>query len=358
MLKDFINKLFNKDIIKGKTSFKRLVKISCLTIFFGVTIPALVVFVVFFDSFKDDAIGYLSEKIVNDYLLGDDRANYDLMWGLRYAITDDDLFKNQLAYEIRNKMAGWSDNSGFQYDDFEWVYDAIESTPDEFKVPTDVQREKIYFYTTNNKVTYSPKQLYRQYKNSIVTIIVMNEAGEFAQATGFVIADNGVIATNEHVIFQYDDDSSLSKLVNNIAVVFHGDKNLYPVKAILGWDECNDVAIIKIDTLDKKLTSLPLGDSDKIEIGEKVLSIGSPKGYESSLLDGMVSQIKSREEKCPEKFIQISIPSDNGGSGSPIINERGEVIGIHSQGSHSAFLPPTTSINFAVPINYLKKLSK
>ena len=357
MIKDSINKLFNKDIIKGKTSFRRLVKIACLTLFLGVTIPALVVFIAYFGSFKDDAINYFSDEIVNGYLLNPE-YNYNLISELQNTITDDDNFKDQLVYEIRNKMAGWNDNSGFQYDDFERVYDAIESTPDQFKIPTDVQWEKIYFYTTNNKVIYTPKQLYRQYKNSIVTIIVMNEAGEFAQATGFVIADNGVIATNEHVIFVYDYDSSLSKLVDNIAVVFYGDKNLYPVKAILGWDDCNDVAIIKIDTLGKKLTSLPLGDSDKIEIGEKVSSIGSPMGYESSLLDGMVSQIKNGKEACPEKFIQISIPSDNGGSGSPIINERGEVIGIHSRGSNSAFLPPTTSINFAVPINYLKKLSK
>ena len=123
-------------------------------------------------------------------------------------------------------MAGWNDNSGFQYDDFERVYDAIESTPDQFKIPTDVQREKIYFYTTNNKVIYSPKQLYRQYKNSIVTIIVMNEVGEFSQATGFVIADNGVIATNEHVIFGSDFDNPDKNLVQNIGVVFYGDKKI------------------------------------------------------------------------------------------------------------------------------------
>lgn len=294
---------------------------------------------------------------MNDYLLGDEPVNYDLISGLRYAIIDDEFFKNQLAYAIRSKLAGWNDGTNFQDDDFRWVDNEIKLAPDDFKIPTDIQPEKIYFHSATNKVTYTPKQIYRQYKNSVVTIIRMNEAGYLGQASGFVIADNGVIATNDHVVFENNYDNTDKNSVSNIAVVFFGDKNVYPVKAILGRDECNDVAIIKIDTLGKKLTSLPLGDSDKIEIGEKILSIGSPVGYESSMLDGMVSQIKDGKEACPEKFLQISIPSDEGGSGSPIINERGEVIGIYNKGSYGALLSPTISINFAVPINYLKKLN-
>ena len=99
------------------------------------------------------------------------------------------------------------------------------------------------------------------------------------------------------------------------------------------------------------MIAAPLGDSNKIEIGEKVVAIGNPLGYERTVSDGIISGL--REEKGM-KYLQITTPISPGSSGGALLNMYGEVIGITSMG----YLGFAQNLNFAVPINYVCSLIK
>ena len=165
--------------------------------------------------------------------------------------------------------------------------------------------------------------------------------------SGFVIDPRGYILTNFHVVQE----------AQTIEVVL-GDQRRFPAKYI-GADQRNDVALIKIDPKDKELAALPLGDSSALQVGQKVLAIGNPFGFQSTLTTGVVSAIGRTVQTSQTTFIEGAIQTDaainRGNSGGPLINSHGEVIGINS----AIFTPSgtTAGIGFAIPINIAKTIA-
>lgn len=165
--------------------------------------------------------------------------------------------------------------------------------------------------------------------------------------SGFVIDPRGYILTNFHVVQE----------AQSIEVVL-GDKSRYPAKFI-GADQRNDVALVKIDPKGKKLVTLTLGDSSKLQVGQKVLAIGNPFGFQSTLTTGVVSALGRTVQTSQSTFIDEAIQTDaainRGNSGGPLLDSHGEVIGINS----AIYTPSgtTAGIGFAIPVNTAKRIA-
>jgi S1-C subfamily serine protease len=165
--------------------------------------------------------------------------------------------------------------------------------------------------------------------------------------SGFIIDPRGYILTNFHVVQE----------AQSIEVVL-GDQSKYSAKYI-GADPRNDVALIKIEPKGKPLTALTLGDSSSLQVGQKVLAIGNPFGFQSTLTTGVVSALGRTVQTSQTTFIDEAIQTDaainRGNSGGPLINSHGEVIGINS----AIFTPTgtTAGIGFAIPINTAKSIA-
>ena len=162
----------------------------------------------------------------------------------------------------------------------------------------------------------------------------------FSLGSGFLINKEGYILTNAHVI---------SNAVNIHVVLAEGKKE-YPAK-IIGIDRLTDTALIKIEP-DFVPTVLPFGDSDKLQMGEMVLAIGNPLGFQHSVTSGLIS---AKERATPHagnrytNFLQTDSAINPGSSGGPLINLYGEVVGINT-----AIVEQAQLIGFAIPINTVK----
>jgi len=198
-------------------------------------------------------------------------------------------------------------------------------------------------------------RVYRQASPAVANILTKATEYDFfmdpvpieGAGSGFVIDDKGYILTNFHVVQE----------AQSIEVVL-GDQSRYPGKFI-GADERNDVALVKIDPKGKHLVALPLGDSASLQVGQKVLAIGNPFGFQSTLTTGVVSAIGRTVQTSQTTFIDEAIQTDaainRGNSGGPLINSHGEVIGINS----AIYTPSgtTAGIGFAIPINSAKRIA-
>ena len=165
-----------------------------------------------------------------------------------------------------------------------------------------------------------------------------------AYGSGVIIDSKGLILTNHHVV---------AGRKNATITVTLSDENEFEGK-IVGMDEKTDLALIRIDA-GYPLPTVPLGDSDKLEIGEGVLAIGNPFGLDRTVTSGIVSAKGRRIGAGPyDNFIQTDASINPGNSGGPLINHRGEVVGvntaIYSRGGGNV------GIGFAIPINLVKEL--
>lgn len=163
------------------------------------------------------------------------------------------------------------------------------------------------------------------------------------QGSGFIISDDGYILTNNHVVENADI----------ITVRLSDDKEV--TAELVGADPQSDVALIKIES-NEKLPTLPLGDSDALEVAEWVIAIGNPFGLSQTVTVGVVSA-KGRSRvgiNDYENFIQTDAAINPGNSGGPLLNIHGEVVGINS-----ALFSRTggyMGIGFAIPINMVKAI--
>ena len=161
--------------------------------------------------------------------------------------------------------------------------------------------------------------------------------------SGFILNPDGEILTNNHVV------RGTAQLTVTL-----WDKKVYKAK-VLGVDSRNDLALIKIEPA-RKLPTLRLGDSDGLVVGQKVLAIGNPFGFEGTLTTGIVSSLGrsiDTENGRLEGMIQTDAAINPGNSGGPLLDSHGNVIGINtaiygSQGS--------IGIGFAMPINKAKSM--
>ncbi|HXR32390.1 MAG TPA: trypsin-like peptidase domain-containing protein [Verrucomicrobiae bacterium] len=198
-------------------------------------------------------------------------------------------------------------------------------------------------------------RIYRQASPAVANILTKATEYDFfmdpvpveGAGSGFVIDARGYILTNYHVVAG----------AQTIEVIL-GDQSRYPAKFI-GADQRNDVALVKIDPKGKQLKVLPLGDSATLQVGQKVLAIGDPFGFQSTLTTGVVSALGRTVQTSQTTFIDEAIQTDasinRGNSGGPLINTHGEVIGINS----AIYTPSgtTAGIGFAIPINTAKLIA-
>jgi len=165
--------------------------------------------------------------------------------------------------------------------------------------------------------------------------------------SGFVIDTAGHILTNYHVV----------EGAQTIEVTL-GDQSHYKAKYI-GADTRNDIALIQINPGTKKLVTLPLGDSRMLQVGQRVLAIGNPFGFQSTLTTGVVSSLGRTVQTGDTTFIDEAIQTDaainRGNSGGPLLNSHGEVIGINS----AIYAPSGSSagIGFAIPVNTARRVA-
>ena len=178
-----------------------------------------------------------------------------------------------------------------------------------------------------------------------------NAFGEQQQGTatgsGFVVDKDGTIITNAHVV----DGAS------KVTVSFEegGDAIAADVK---GVDDDADIAVLKINPEGRNLTVLPLGDSSKLSVGDPVVAIGNPFGLQRTVTTGIVSALQ-RQVDAPSGFpisdvIQTDASINPGNSGGPLLNAKGEVIGINSQIATGGG-QGSVGIGFAVPIDQAKR---
>ena len=193
---------------------------------------------------------------------------------------------------------------------------------------------------------------------SVVTIYTLGESEEggglFGRksrvakglGTGFIVEKDGLIVTNNHVI----------EGAEQILVQLSDERRL---KAhVAGRDPLTDIAVVKLDEGPKDLPAIALGDSDKLDVGDWVVAIGNPFGLNHTVSAGIVSAKGRGRDDVPldpsgyYSFIQTDASINPGNSGGPLLNLRGEVIGINSAIRGGG----AQGIGFAIPINMVKQI--
>ena len=218
---------------------------------------------------------------------------------------------------------------------------------------------------SNSGQPMSPEQLYAANLASCVGITVNTTQNIWGQTTtsaasgsGFVLSQDGYIATNYHVIESAVNDPSVT-----IQVSF-ADGSKYDAK-LVGGEKDNDVAVLKIEA--SGLTRVTLGDSDKLVVGENVYAIGNPLGELTySLTDGIVSALdrlittnstdeSGRQESTTLNVLQTNCAINPGNSGGPLFDSYGNVVGVvsakYTQSSNGV---NAEGLGFALPINDVK----
>jgi S1-C subfamily serine protease len=212
---------------------------------------------------------------------------------------------------------------------------------------------------------FQPAQIYRRRSNGVVTIFAFfddpDSGGASAgQGSGFVVAKNGLILTNAHVITTAGENRAGRTVAARDVYVEFWDGDRVRAK-VVGWDPFDDVGVLRVDPGDHRLTPVPLGESSRVVVGQPVAAIGSPFGNQNSLSVGVVSAIRREIKSLTSRFdlvdaIQTDAPINHGNSGGPLFDARGRVIGINAQirsseGSGSGF----EGVGFAVPIDSAKR---
>lgn len=164
------------------------------------------------------------------------------------------------------------------------------------------------------------------------------------QGSGFIIDGNGTILTNAHVVEDAD----------NVTVILKDGRSFQG--EVLGVDELTDLAVVRIPIQGESLPTAPLGDSDRVQVGDWAIAVGNPLGLDNTVTLGIVSTLNrsSAMVGIPDKrldFIQTDAAINPGNSGGPLLDEAGEVIGINT-----AIRANAMGIGFAIPINKAKEI--
>jgi tetratricopeptide (TPR) repeat protein len=174
---------------------------------------------------------------------------------------------------------------------------------------------------------------------SIVVILTYNKRGQLlGQGTGFFINTEGDVITNHHVL----EGASRAEVKRN-------DGSTYPVKKILDDDKVGDLVRISVDIPQDVARPLPVSN-DFPEVGERIFVIGTPLGLEKTVSDGIVSAV--REIPGFGNVVQLTAPISPGSSGSPVLNMKGEAIGVAT-----FFIVAGQNLNFAIPADRIVRLT-
>ena len=180
-------------------------------------------------------------------------------------------------------------------------------------------------------------KLVDQSQDSVVVIEIAGRDGNpLGIGTGFVVSEDGLIATNLHVIGE----------ARPIRVRFR-DGRKFGVTQIHGTDKTHDVALIRID--EQGLPALPLAESDELKQGQPIFALGNPQGLEHSVVTGIVSGFRDDEEA--KELIQLAIPIERGNSGGPLLDMQGRVHGLLTMKSLV-----TDNLGYAVKVEAVRQL--
>jgi len=178
----------------------------------------------------------------------------------------------------------------------------------------------------------------RETIKAVVLVVASDKTGaEIRQGSGFLIAKDGKVITNYHVI----------ERAQTVVIKFSNGA-FYFIEGLLAADKEKDIAVLKASG--KDFPVVHLGNSEGVQVGEEVIAIGSPLALEATVSNGIISAIRESEEEN-RKIFQTTAPISSGSSGGPLLNLNGEVIGI------TTFqLARGQNLNFAIPINDAKPL--
>jgi len=170
-----------------------------------------------------------------------------------------------------------------------------------------------------------------------VVMLVMEDANSqpTALGSGFFVSEN-IVTTNLHVI--RNSERGYAKIV--------GEKPGYDITGIVGIDAEMDLVLLEVANV--RASPLPLGDSQQVAVGDEVYVVGNPQGLEGTFSKGIISGIRNFDAKS---ILQITAPISPGSSGGPVLNNKGEVIGVAV-----ATLKGGQNLNFAIPVSYLSQL--
>lgn len=181
-------------------------------------------------------------------------------------------------------------------------------------------------------------QIARENIPAIVAVNILQKDGSTFTATGFVLTENGLIATNRHV------------LENALYINLTFSNGTTSGEAVpLASSDPVDLALLQIQA--QHLPHVTLGNSSTVQPGQTITVIGNPRRLQNTVTSGIVSQI--RLQKDGTVWHQISAPISPSSSGSPVFNAQGEVIAIAFASLNA---PENQNLNFAIPVNYLNNL--
>ena len=182
-------------------------------------------------------------------------------------------------------------------------------------------------------------QIAKQNMPAVVAVNVLQKDGGTFTGTGFVLREDGLIATNRHVL---DNALYLNITFQNGTV----SGEALPVTQ----DERVDLALLQIEA--QHLPFVALGDSDQVLPGQTITVIGNPRRLQNTVTSGIISQV--RKQKDGTLWHQISAPISPSSSGSPVFDEHGEVIAVAFASLNG---PENQNLNFAIPSNYIRELA-
>ena len=196
----------------------------------------------------------------------------------------------------------------------------------------------LLFCTLSNAPAQTVSQIAEKALAATVSLEMQDRNGTLlSRGSGFFVRRN-LIATNYHVI-----EGAAQGTVRLV-----GKDTKYTIEGITATDKTNDLALLKVTVYG--VNPLPLGDSDTVRIGETVYVAGNPMGFEGTVSDGIIS---GRRDRDTQERLQMTAPISPGSSGGPVLNGKGEVIGV-SVATYRGL--EAQNLNFAIPSNYLKTL--
>lgn len=192
----------------------------------------------------------------------------------------------------------------------------------------------------------SVRDVYTRDGPGVVTVDVGSTSRGPGGGSGFVIDEGGYIVTNQHIV----DDAE--------AVSVRFSSGAREEAEVVGEDPSTDTAVLRVNAPEEALKPLTLGDSDTVGVGDPVIAIGNPLNVGISVTTGIVSGT-GRPIPAPNRYtingaVQTDAALSSGNSGGPLLDARGEVIGVNSQTAGSGLGAVAQGVNFAVPINTVK----
>lgn len=188
----------------------------------------------------------------------------------------------------------------------------------------------------------SAEEIFEECSPAVALIIKTRNDEDREIGSGFIVDKDGTIVTNYHVMAE-------AKKVE----VKLKDGRVFPVDNIISYDVVRDICVFKIEA--KDLSIIALADPDRIKTGQKILAIGNPRGLEYSISDGIVSAVR---EDLGLRWIQFTAPASQGSSGGPLLNLKGQAVGIVTQLAR----PDGQNLNYAIPIKdavpFIRKSSR